>query len=129
MNPANRAPLEIALIAVVSSQLASFGYSAPAQTLAIRFNTKPGEKEGPLYHYFGVEPATAQALSTADSKGSFFLAHIKKKYDYQKIEPILEDVQQATQERTYVAPDHSGEGRATAGQSSANDGEGAAAQG
>lgn len=93
----------IALTAVVSSQLAAFGYDGETNTLAIRFNPKAGEEQGPLYHYFGVPQGVFNAMSDSDSKGTFFYAHIKHKYDWQKIEPELEDVKHATQEPTYHA--------------------------
>lgn len=106
MNTTNRntAPVVIALAGVVSSQLAGFGYDGETNTLAIRFNPKAGDEQGPLYHYFGVPQGVFQAFSDSDSKGSFFYAHIKNKYDWQKVEPELEDVKIATQEPTYHAP-------------------------
>lgn len=104
MNTTNRnTPVLIALASVVSSQLAGFGYDGETNTLAIHFNPKAGDEQGPLYHYFGVPQGVFNALQGSDSKGTFFYAHIKGKYDYQKIEPELEDVKLATQEPTYHA--------------------------
>ena len=61
---------------IKSSQITSIGYSADTKTLAILFN---GGKSA--YHYSNVEPEVFDALSGADSVGSYFYKHIKPNKD------------------------------------------------
>ncbi|MFA7290936.1 MAG: KTSC domain-containing protein [Rhodocyclaceae bacterium] len=62
---------------VKSSQIKEIGHEA--ETLAVRFNT------GALYHYAGVSAQTFGEFLAAASVGSFFGAHIKGVYEYQRI--------------------------------------------
>ncbi len=63
----------IALQPVESHQIGAIGYDADTQTLAVQF------KRGALaiYHYPNVTPETWAAFQAAESKGTFFGAHIK----------------------------------------------------
>lgn len=70
---------------VESSQIASAGFDAGTQTLALQF--KSG---GPVYHYSGFTQEQYDAFLKAESKGKHFGAHIKGKFDFQKIEPEKE---------------------------------------
>ncbi|WP_241017151.1 KTSC domain-containing protein [Paraburkholderia sp. Ac-20342] len=73
---------------VDSSQIASIGYDAATQALAIQFKSKTGA--GSLYHYSNFTPEDFAAFRDAESKGSHFKKNIKPfadKYPYVKVEP------------------------------------------
>jgi hypothetical protein len=59
----------IALIPVVSSQLAAVGYDEGTRELVIRFRTSRRYPEA-IYSYDGVPPELARALIVAESPGS-----------------------------------------------------------
>ena len=84
--------MKIALTPVSSSQIAAIGHDPATNTLAIQFKKKSGP--GSVYHYANVAPELFAQFVAADSKGTFFGAHIKnnaKEYPYQKIEPEAKD--------------------------------------
>lgn len=66
---------------VKSSNISEVGYDEVTKTLAIRF-----KNSGQLYHYSGVPSEAHKSLMGAASVGSHFFAHIKGKFDFQKIE-------------------------------------------
>ena len=61
---------------VSSSVIASIGYSARERSLEIEFVS------GRIYQYLGVDRRTHDALLAAPSKGTYFNAHIKDKYQF-----------------------------------------------
>ena len=65
---------------VDSAALAQIGYDADSRTLFIRF------REGGLYAYLDVPPATVQALGEAPSKGAFFHAEIDPAFRYVRLD-------------------------------------------
>jgi len=65
---------EIPRGAVTSSNIASIGYNAPTQQLAVEF------KSGAIFHYDGVLLEVAQRFDEATSKGRFFITDIKGRY-------------------------------------------------
>lgn len=86
----------IALVAVVSSQIAAVGFDQPSKTIAVLFNPKEGESSGPLYHYFDVPAETGKellALAERNAKGeeasvgTFFYASVKPLFQFQRITP------------------------------------------
>lgn len=80
---------EIKLTPVNSSQLHAIGFDPATGTLAIQFKGKGGVP-GSLYHYANFTAAQFADFEKAESKGSFFGAHLKRettKYPYKKIEP------------------------------------------
>jgi hypothetical protein len=77
----------IALVPVVSSQIAGIGHCPETNTLAIQFASKAGP--GSLYHYANFTAEQYAALSGAESVGSHFIKHIKPKaidHPYVKID-------------------------------------------
>lgn len=73
---------------VESSLLTSIGYDPKEGVLEIEFPRKghpPGE--GSVYQYDRVPVSVWQDFQAAESHGKFFLADIKGKYAYRKIEP------------------------------------------
>lgn len=64
---------------VVSSNVASVGYDAAAQTLEVGFNS------GAVYQYFGVPVGVYSALMAASSVGGYLAQHIKGKYRYKQL--------------------------------------------
>ena len=67
---------------VVSSQIASVGYSPSTKELRVRFS-----KNGSLYSYSGVESEVYDRLISAPSVGQFFSAVIKSgPYPYTRLE-------------------------------------------
>lgn len=62
-----------------SSSLAGFGYDPKRRTLRVRFHS------GEIYDYFGVPPREAEGLQAAESKGRFFLSHIRGRFDYHRV--------------------------------------------
>jgi hypothetical protein len=59
-----------------SSSIAAFAYETEGQLLFIRFSN------GRTYRYAGVPSSVFTALSRADSKGTFFNAHVQGRYPY-----------------------------------------------
>lgn len=59
---------------VESSTIAAIGYDETLKVLVIRF------KQGGAYKYADVTPEDHAALMSAESKGKYFLKHIKPKY-------------------------------------------------
>lgn len=65
---------------VSSSNIASIGYDATSETLEVEFNN------GSVYQYYNVPENLYQGLMSADSKGKYFDAYIKKGgFRYSKI--------------------------------------------
>ncbi len=64
---------------VLSSSLRSVGYDAAKQELEVEF------KNGGIYRYSEVEPAVARGLLRAESKGSYFLEHVRDKFSTTKV--------------------------------------------
>lgn len=64
--------------AVDSSNIASIGYCADRQVLAVEF------KSGAIYHYFNVNLNLAGDFYGASSRGAFFAKFIKGKYVSEK---------------------------------------------
>jgi len=64
---------------VSSSDIASIGYDAAAETLEIEF------KATGVYRYFSVPKNVAEDFQRTPSPGKFFLQHIKGKYAWEKI--------------------------------------------
>lgn len=87
--------LKIAMVAVISSQIAAIGYDKDSRTLRITFTDRidkdtkrPIPQSGSSYDYANVEPETHQALVSSPSIGSYFYANIKpdrEKYPYTKL--------------------------------------------
>ncbi|MBU1694766.1 MAG: KTSC domain-containing protein [Verrucomicrobia bacterium] len=63
------------MTAVESSTIDEIGYDAEKQVLKIKFDN------GEAYKYMGVPEATYKKLMKAKSKGKFFNAHIKDKFE------------------------------------------------
>ncbi len=81
--------LNIAMVAVISSQLAGVGYDAESKTLRITFAKRKDGTPGSSYDYADVEPETHEAMMAAESVGSYFHKNIKpnaEKYPYTKLE-------------------------------------------
>lgn len=90
--------MNITLVAVESSQIASIGYDAASKTLAIAFKKKNGPPS--VYHYDNVPADVHQQFMAAESKGRFFGANIKANPDftYRKIEPEKKDEDAAAEQ-------------------------------
>lgn len=75
--------------AVTSSQIDSTGYDAATRTLEIAFHgrkDKDGKPTAPsVYQYKDFPPEKWAAFQAAESKGKYFGAEIKGKYQYQKV--------------------------------------------
>lgn len=67
-------------ISVVSSNLRSVGYNQETGVLEIEFHA------GSVYQYQNVPPTVYNDLMRAHSKGSFHHAHIKKVYEFRRIQ-------------------------------------------
>ena len=65
---------------VESSNIASIGYDPTSKILAIEF------KSGGCHHYAGVTPEVYAGFLSADSKGKFFHATVRGKFDSRKLE-------------------------------------------
>jgi hypothetical protein len=68
--------MAIAMMPVVSSQIAAIGYDAASCELVIRFRSS-GRAEPAIYSYAGVPLELAQGLIAAASPGSYFHQHIR----------------------------------------------------
>jgi hypothetical protein len=64
---------------VSSSDIASVGYDAQSATLEIHFHS------GGTYQYFDVPQSIYDGLMAAGSHGTYFHAHIRERYRYQKV--------------------------------------------
>lgn len=87
MNTEVKARPEITLQQVVSSQIAAIGHDAATNTLAIQFPAS-GSRPATLYHYENFTAEKYQEFSAAESKGSYFIKHIKnnkEQHPYEKI--------------------------------------------
>lgn len=63
--------------------LTGYRYDAATQQLDITF---PKGKPGEFYRYFGVNKTIFDTFAQAESKGSFFSAHIRNgRYKYEKL--------------------------------------------
>lgn len=63
-----------------SSQVKAHGYDAASKTLAVEY------KNGGVYHYADVPPATYDAMKAAESVGKFIGANLKGAHKFTKIE-------------------------------------------
>jgi hypothetical protein len=61
---------------VTSSNIGAIGYDGEAQVLHVQFTS------GRKYAYFNVPLEVYDAFLSADSKGKFFAANIRGKYQY-----------------------------------------------
>lgn len=91
-NQAPRAPMIREMIPVQSSQLAAVGHDPDTNTLAVRFNGK-GDKPGSLYHYGNFTAYQFAELTSAESKGSYFIRNIKSNpaHPYTRVEEKAAD--------------------------------------
>ncbi len=44
-------------------------------------------RKGPVYRYFDVPTEVAEAFMASDSKGRYFLTHIRDRYEYNEVDP------------------------------------------
>lgn len=63
-----------------SEMLASVAYEADKQILYLRFRNI-----GDVYRYFDFPAAAYQSFLHADSRGRFFLAHIRGRFRYERL--------------------------------------------
>jgi hypothetical protein len=75
----------ITMVSVESSQLQSAGYDENLQDLYIEF------KNGTVYRYYDVPQTTFHQLEKADSPGSYFAVHIKGKFEYKKLDVVVDN--------------------------------------
>jgi hypothetical protein len=66
-------------VQVRSSNIRSIGYDQKTQTLEVEF------LKGGIYKYFDVPRAIWAGFIGADSKGKYFIAHIKGVYRYSSL--------------------------------------------
>jgi hypothetical protein len=71
-------------VPVQSSLLASARYQAEKSTLDLEFR-EPGIN----YRYFNVPADVYTRLINAESKGSYFNTHIRNRFPYQRLLPLL----------------------------------------
>lgn len=64
---------------VESKLLAAAAYVAPRRILYLRFHS------GEVYRYFTFPADQYQAFVEAESKGRYFLSHIRNRFPYQKL--------------------------------------------
>jgi hypothetical protein len=64
---------------VVSSNMKEVGYDQENKILSVRF------QNGNLYHYKNVDGRTFDEFRLAESKGKYFFANIKGKFEFVKI--------------------------------------------
>ena len=64
---------------VISSNIASVGYDSSISLLEVEFNT------GSIYQYSNVPANVYSSLMNAASKGTYFNANIKRRYNYRQI--------------------------------------------
>jgi hypothetical protein len=70
-------PISMARVPLQSSVLAAAEYFPQLRTLDILFNT------GEVYRYLKIPMSLYQGLLEADSKGTFFNAHIRNQFSFQ----------------------------------------------
>lgn len=63
-----------------SSVIRRFSYDEAGRRLTIAFTS------GDVYDYLAVPPEVSLALGRAFSKGRFFSAHIRDRYDFERVE-------------------------------------------
>ncbi len=63
---------------VESSMMDNVSYDDATQQLSVTF------KNGSVYHYFDVEQPIAEGLKQADSKGKFFIRHVRPWYEFKR---------------------------------------------
>jgi len=63
-----------------SKMFTAVAYDAEKQILHLRFR-----KTGDVYRYFEFPAAEYQAFLDAESRGRFFLAHIRDRFPYQRL--------------------------------------------
>ena len=76
---------DIEMTGIESSNLARVGYDADTLRLVVEFGI------GSRYIYFGVKENVYQSFMAADSKGRFFHAHIRGKYNTVKTKAARKD--------------------------------------
>jgi len=76
---------DIEMKSVESSNLARVGYDADTLRLVVEFGI------GSKYIYFGVKQNVYDSFMASDSKGRFFHAHIRGKYDTVKTRGARKD--------------------------------------
>jgi len=64
---------------IPSSNIKAAGYSAKSKTFRVSF------KAGATYDYIGVPPEVFSNFMASDSKGRFFFANIKAKFESVKV--------------------------------------------
>jgi hypothetical protein len=64
---------------VDSSELRSVGYDMPASVLEAEFHS------GEIYQYFNVPARLVLELLEAESIGRYFNAHIRSKFEFEKV--------------------------------------------
>jgi hypothetical protein len=64
---------------VESKMFTSVAHDAEKQILYLRF------RSGEVYRYFGFQTAEYQAFLDAESRGRFFLAHIRDRFRYERM--------------------------------------------
>jgi hypothetical protein len=62
-----------------SKMLAASAYAPESRTLYLRFHS------GDVYRYFEVPPAEYESFLTAESKGRYFLSHIRDHFRYERM--------------------------------------------
>ena len=67
-------------LALESKMFTSAWYDADKQVLYLRFR-----KTGDVYRYFDVPVTEYQAFLDAESRGRFFLAHIRDRFRYERM--------------------------------------------
>jgi hypothetical protein len=65
---------------LTSKMLASVAFDAGKQILHVRFR-----KTGDVYRYFEFSAADYQAFLDSESRGRFFLAHIRDHFPYERL--------------------------------------------
>jgi hypothetical protein len=65
---------------IESKMFTSVSYAADKQVLYLRFR-----KTGDVYRYFDVTVTEYSAFLDAESKGRFFLAHIRDRFRYERM--------------------------------------------
>ena len=66
-------------VAVDSSMLSSVGYDPSLSVLELEFT------EGDVYRYFAVPRRIHRELLAAESLGRYFLAHIRDRYQHERL--------------------------------------------
>lgn len=66
--------------AVSSKAIASTGYESADRSLEIEF------AGGGVYRYYEVPEAVYEELMRADSHGKYFMAHIRDRYRYERLD-------------------------------------------